>query len=110
MGFWCTRRSRHFEGTNDKLKLSFEQRGRYDRTSSSFGKDPDVATGLVHRLGLAYKPVKWIKFSGLCRTRGLLVWGQRSHYVRDPADPRGPMWRFSCLQERVWADRRAHDA
>lgn len=54
-------------GTNEKLKLTFEQRGRYeDRTGNTFGKDVDVFTGLFRtRLGLAYTPVKWLKFSGM---------------------------------------------
>ena len=51
--------------TNEKLKLTFEQRGRYEsRAGNTFGKDLDVFTGLFRtRLGLAYTPVKWLKFS-----------------------------------------------
>ena len=55
--------------TKERLKLTFEQRGRYeDRTGSTFGKDPDVFTGLFRtRLGLSYAPVKWLKFSGMAQ-------------------------------------------
>ena len=53
--------------TDNKLKLTFEQRGRYeDHTGNTFGKDVDVATGLFRtRLGLNYTPVSWLKFSGM---------------------------------------------
>ena len=77
------------EGTNNKLKLSFEQRGRYeDRTGSSFGKDPDVETGLIRtRLGLAYKPVKWLKISGMVQDARAPWYGPNApNTVRDQAD------------------------
>ena len=77
------------EGSNNKLKLSFEQRGRYeDRTGNSFGKDPEVVTGLVRtRLGLAYKPVKWIKFSGMLQDARAPWYGDNApNTVRDQAD------------------------
>lgn len=53
--------------THESLKLTFEQRGRYEaRTGSAFGKDVDVATGLFRtRLGLTYTPIKWLKVSGM---------------------------------------------
>src|SRR3954451_15877051 len=56
--------SLHTEG---KLKLSVEQRVRYERrTGTSFGKDPDIETGLVRtRLGMSYKPARWLKLSGM---------------------------------------------
>ena len=55
--------------TDQKLRLSFELRGRYeDRTGNTFGKDPDVETGLIRtRLGLTYVPVPWLKFSGMAQ-------------------------------------------
>jgi hypothetical protein len=53
--------------TDSKLKVSLEVRGRYeDRTGNAFGKDPDVATGLYRtRLGMTYRPVGWLKISGM---------------------------------------------
>src|SRR6266567_747311 len=53
--------------TDQKLKLTFEQRGRYEeRSGNTFGRDVDVATGLFRtRLGLAYTPAPWLKFSGM---------------------------------------------
>jgi hypothetical protein len=55
--------------TDEKLKLTFEMRGRYEnRTGNTFGKDVDVATGLIRtRLGLSYTPVEWLKFSGMAQ-------------------------------------------
>src|SRR6266498_3887745 len=53
--------------SDDRLRLSFEARGRYEsRTGNSFGKDPDLETGLYRtRLGLTYHPVEWLKVSGM---------------------------------------------
>jgi hypothetical protein len=76
-------------GTEGKLKLSFEQRGRYeDRTGSTFGKDVDVATGLFRtRLGLTYAPVKWLKFSGMVQDSRAPWYGANApNNVRDQAD------------------------
>src|SRR5260370_28137831 len=77
------------EGTHNKLKLTFEQRGRYEnRTGNSFGKDPDVATGLVRsRLGLVYKPAKWVQFSGMLQDARAPWYGANApSTVRDEAD------------------------
>jgi hypothetical protein len=77
------------EGTKDKLTLSFEQRVRYeDRTATLFGKDPDVATGLARtRLGSAYKPVKWLKISGMLQDARAPWYGANAPAnVRDQTD------------------------
>jgi len=75
--------------TNEKLKLTFEQRGRYeDRTGTTFGKDVDVFTGLFRtRLGLAYTPVKWLKLSGMVQDSRAPWYGANApSNMRDPAD------------------------
>src|ERR1035441_2993933 len=75
--------------TNKKLKLTLEQRERYeDRTGNTFGKDVDVFAVLVRtRLGLTYTPVKWIKLSGMVQdTRAPLYGPDAPNSVRDPAD------------------------
>jgi hypothetical protein len=48
------------------LQVSFDQRVRYEsRTGNGFGKEPDLATGLARtRLGLAWRPVEWLKIAG----------------------------------------------
>src|SRR5450631_4323578 len=76
-------------GTNEKLKLTFEQRGRYeDRTGTTFGKDPDVFTGLFRtRLGLSYTPIKWLKFSGMVQDSRAPWYGSGApNTMRDEAD------------------------
>jgi hypothetical protein len=75
--------------TNKKLKLTLEQRERYeDRTGNTFGKDVDVFAVLVRtRLGLTYTPVKWLKLSGMVQdTRAPLYGPDAPNSVRDPAD------------------------
>lgn len=77
------------EGTGEKLKLSFEQRGRYeDRNGNAFGKDPDVAAGLFRtRLGLTYTPVPWLKLSGMLQDSRAPWYGPNApNTVRDQAD------------------------
>src|ERR1044071_2155020 len=77
------------EGTGNRVKLSFEQRGRYeDRAGNTFGKDVDVATGLFRtRLGLTYAPAKWLKFSGMVQDSRAPWYGPGAPYsVRDQAD------------------------
>jgi hypothetical protein len=77
------------ERTNNRLKLNFEQRGRYEnRTATSFGKDPDVQTGLLRtRLGLTYEPVKRVKFSGMLQDARAPWYGVNApNSVRDQAD------------------------
>jgi hypothetical protein len=75
--------------TNEKLELTFEQRGRYEsRTGTTFGKDVDVATGLFRtRLGLVYTPVKWLRFSGMVQDARAPWYGSGApNTVRDEAD------------------------
>ena len=75
--------------TNEKLKLTFEQRGRYEsRAGNTFGKDLDVFTGLFRtRLGLAYTPVKWLKFSGMVQDCRAPWYGSGApNTMRDEAD------------------------
>ncbi len=77
------------KAADKKLKLTFEQRGRYeDRTGNAFGADPDLATGLLRiRLGLSYTPVKWIKFSGMVQDARAPWYGDNApNNLRDPAD------------------------
>jgi hypothetical protein len=71
------------------LKLSFEQRGRYEaRTGNAFGNDVDVATGLYRtRLGLTYTPIKWLKLSGMVQDSRAPWYGPNApSSTRDPAD------------------------
>lgn len=75
--------------TGHRLKLSFEQRGRYeDRTGNTFGTDADVATGLIRtRLGLTYTPRKWLKFSGMVQDARAPWYGSGApNSLRDEAD------------------------
>ncbi|HEY2013366.1 MAG TPA: alginate export family protein [Bryobacteraceae bacterium] len=77
------------EGSDNKFKLSFEQRGRYeDRSGNNFGKDVDVATGLYRtRLGLTYTPVKWLRFSGMVQDSRAPWYGTGApNTMRDQAD------------------------
>lgn len=77
------------ESTDEKLKLTFEQRGRYEeRTGNTFGRDVDVDTGLIRtRLGLSYTPVEWLKFSGMVQDSRSPWYGANApNSVRDPGD------------------------
>ena len=77
------------ERTDNKLKLSFEQRGRYeDRTGNSFGKDVELETGYFRtRFGLSYSPVKWLKFSGMVQDSRAPWYGNNAPTsTRDRAD------------------------
>jgi hypothetical protein len=77
------------EGTENKLKLGFEQRGRYeDRTANAFGADPGVAAGLYRtRLGLTYTPFQWLKLSAMVQDARAPWYGNKApNTVRDPAD------------------------
>ena len=75
--------------TGKQLTLTFEQRGRYEsRTGTTFGRDPDVATGLFRtRLGLTYTPAPWLKFSGMAQDSRAPWYGSGApNSVRDPLD------------------------
>jgi hypothetical protein len=72
-----------------KLKLSVDVRARYEsRTGTSFGKDPDVDTGLVRtRLGLTYTPRKWLKLFGMAQDVRAPWYGSKApENLRDQAD------------------------
>ena len=78
-----------WDGTDHQLKLSFEQRGRYeDRTGNAFGKDPDLDTGLFRtRLGLSYVPVEWLKVSGMLQDSRAPWYGENApNNIRDETD------------------------
>jgi hypothetical protein len=75
--------------SESKFKITAEWRDRYEiRTGNAFGKDPDIATGLVRsRLGVSYTPVKWLKFSGMVQDSRSPWYGSNApSSVRDPAD------------------------
>ena len=75
--------------TEGKLILSFEFRARYEtRDGMNFGRDPDLETGLIRtRLGLAYKPVRWLKLSGMLQDSRSPWYGDNApSTVRDQAD------------------------
>ena len=72
-----------------KWKLGFETRARYEtRTATSFGKDPDISTGLVRtRVSLSHQPVSWLKFSGMLQDSHAPWYGPNAPAtVRDPLD------------------------
>jgi hypothetical protein len=72
-----------------KLKLGFEQRGRYEtRTGNSFGEDVDVSTGVYRtRLALTDTPVKWLKLSGMAQDSRAPWYGPNApSSTRDPVD------------------------
>jgi len=76
-------------GTDEKLKLTFESRERYERRGGqAFGANPDLFTGLVrNRLGLSYAPVKWLKFSGMLQDSRAPWYGPNAPTnMRDPVD------------------------
>ncbi|HEY3440370.1 MAG TPA: alginate export family protein [Paludibaculum sp.] len=75
--------------TGGQLKISFETRARYeDRTGNSFGKEPDRSYGLFrNRFGMAYTPVKWIRFSGMVQDSRVPGYGPGApNNIRDRAD------------------------
>ncbi len=75
--------------TERVLKLSFEQRGRYEtRSGQAFGRDPDLSTGLYRtRLGLTVTPASWIKFSAMVQDARAPWYGPGApNTVRDQAD------------------------
>jgi hypothetical protein len=87
LGSWAA--DRLSTETDRKLILSFESRARYEnRTGMNFGRDPDVETGLIRtRLGLSYKPSRWLKISGMVQDSRALWYGKNApSTVRDQAD------------------------
>jgi len=72
-----------------KLKLSFEQRDRFEsRTENSFGNDVDSNSVLVRtRLGVSYQPVTWLKVSGMLQDSRAPWYGDNApNTIRDPID------------------------
>ena len=75
--------------TEGKLTFTFEERLRYEsRSGVTFGKDVDLATGLLRtRLGMTYKPYSWLKISGMLQDSRSPFYGPNSPTaVRDAAD------------------------
>lgn len=75
--------------TDQKLRLSFELRGRYEvRTGNAFANDADINTGLIRtRLGLTYVPLPWLKFSGMAQDSRAPWYGPGApNTVRDQVD------------------------
>jgi hypothetical protein len=75
--------------TDSKLKLGLEQRARYEsRTGNSFGKDPDIDTGLIRtRVSLTFQPVQWFLISGMAQDSRAPWYGSNApNTVRDPLD------------------------
>ncbi len=71
-----------------KIKITFEQRGRYEiRTGTAFRRAPDVATGLYRtRLGMSFTPVKWLKAGGMVQDARAPWYGPNAPAnLRDPA-------------------------
>lgn len=77
------------QATDGKLTFSFEERLRYEsKTGVTFGKDLDLATELLRtRIGMTFKPVPWLKFSGMLQDARSPFYGPNSpNTVRDQAD------------------------
>lgn len=71
-----------------KWTLGFEQRERYEnRDGNSFGKDPDLFTGLVRtRFSLTWRPLRWLKLSGMIQDSRSPWYGDNApNTIRDPA-------------------------
>src|SRR5579883_3231854 len=65
---WGDRLSEYLKTqTRGQWAIEFEQRERYENhTGQTFGKDPDLFTGLVRtRVGLIWRPLHWLKISGM---------------------------------------------
>lgn len=71
------------------LRLSFEQRGRYElREGLGFGREPDLFTGLARtRLGITWKAAGWLKLSAMAQDSRAPWYGPNAPAsVRDPLD------------------------
>jgi hypothetical protein len=74
--------------TNGTFTIGLEERERYENHSGqSFGKDPDLFTGLVRtRFSMTWKPVRWLKLSGMIQDSRAPWYGDNApNTVRDPA-------------------------
>jgi hypothetical protein len=75
--------------TEGKVKLIFEFRSRLeDRTGQSFGLDRDLFANFTRiRFGMSYKPVSWIRITGVALdTRTQLYGAPAPATARDPLD------------------------
>ena len=74
--------------TENRLRFTLEQRGRYEsRTGNSF-KDSDLATGLFRtRIGAIWTPLRWLRFSGMMQDSRAPWYGPNApNSVRDETD------------------------
>ncbi|WP_321474783.1 alginate export family protein [uncultured Paludibaculum sp.] len=75
--------------THGTLAVSLEFRSRLEqRQGQAFGADPDRSVDLLRtRVGLAWKPVSWLKIAGkLQDSRGPMYGANAPNNVRDPVD------------------------
>ena len=75
--------------TEGVLKVTLEQRGRYERrTGQSFGSAPDLESGLIRtRVGVAIKPNGWLKITANMQDSRAPWYGVNApNNVRDEAD------------------------
>jgi hypothetical protein len=76
-------------GTENRLKFTLEQRGRYEsRTGNNFGNDVDVTTALIRtRFGAVATPWKWLKISAMMQDSRAPGFGPNApNNLRDTAD------------------------
>ncbi|MGJ5818309.1 alginate export family protein [Paludibaculum fermentans] len=77
------------QATGGSLSLSFEVRSRLEhREGQSFGVDPDRSADFLRtRVGLAWKPARWLKFAAKMQDARAPLYGTNApNSVRDPAD------------------------
>jgi hypothetical protein len=77
------------QSTGGKLSLSLEFRSRLEhRQSQTFGFDPDRSADFVRtRVGLAWKPVSWLKIAAKMQdARAPFFGANATNTVRDPVD------------------------
>jgi hypothetical protein len=75
--------------TGDKLKISVDLRGRYERrTGQAFGRDPDLAAALYrNRFSLSYQPAAWFRLAGALQDSRAPGYGPNaSNSARNQAD------------------------
>lgn len=91
------------EQTGKRLQATFEIRQRAeDRTGVLFGRDRDLAADFIRsRFGLTFRPLSWIKISGLAQdTRAPFYGLPAPGNVRDPHDlQEGYVELFSASQK-----------
>ncbi len=74
--------------TEQRLRFTFEQRGRYESRSGNSFQDSDVATGLFRtRVGVIWTPLSWLRFSGMMQDSRAPWYGPNApNNVRDETD------------------------